>query len=232
MFEAILMAGFGLQIARADDYTDPRITYLLHELGEETRHSRLFARLLDQLGPAAPNPIDNWFTDQIATRVVNQIIHNPALLYTMVLAGEEIPDLLQKRAAEHPDTDPFVREVNRYHRQEEARHLSFARTRLPEVWETAGVVDKTLVRFVAPLFIREMYENMIHAGVFGSVGLPAMATWQKARNHPGRVQTRVDATRPVLDVLVAAGALERGKIPQAWRGLCAVDPDGNPDSFA
>jgi hypothetical protein len=231
MFEAILMAGFGLQIAEADDYTDPRITYLLHELGEETRHSRLFARLLDQLGPAAPNPIDNWFTDRIASRVVNQIIHNPALLYTMVLAGEEIPDLLQKRAADHPGTDPFVREVNRYHRQEEARHLSFARTRLPEVWETAGMVDKTLVRFAAPLFIREMYENMIHAGVFGSVGLPAMATWQKARNHPGRVQTRVDATRPVLEVLVAAGALERGKIPQAWRGLCAVDPDGHPIAF-
>ena len=228
MFEAILMAGFGLQIAEADDYTDPRITYLLHELGEETRHSRLFARLLDQLGPAAPNPIDNWFTDRIASRVVNQIIHNPALLYTMVLAGEEIPDLLQKRAADHPGTDPFVREVHRYHRQEEARHLSVARTRLPEVWETAGLVDRFMVHNVAPVLIREMYENMIHAGVFGSVGLPAMATWQKARNHPGRVQTRVDATRPVLDVLVAAGALERGKIPQTWRGLCAVDPEGRP----
>ena len=50
------MAGFGLQIAEADDYTDPRITYLLHELGEETRHSRLFARLLDQLGPAGAEP--------------------------------------------------------------------------------------------------------------------------------------------------------------------------------
>lgn len=78
--------------------------------------------MLEQLGPAVPNPIDNWFTDQIAGRVVNQVIQNPALLYTMVLAGEEIPDLLQKRAAEHPGTDPFVREVNRYHRQEEARH--------------------------------------------------------------------------------------------------------------
>ena len=230
MFEAILMAGFGLQIAHAADYTDPRITYLLHELGEETRHSRLFVRLLDQLGEPAPNPVDNWLTNQIGGRIVDQVIHNPALLYTMVLAGEEIPDLLQKRAAEHPDTDPFVREVNRYHRQEEARHLSFARTRLPEVWESASLVDKTLVRFFAPVFIREMYENMIHAGVFGSVGLPAMATWKQARSHPGRVQTRLDATRPVLDVLIASGARERGKVPQAWRGLCAVDPDGAPVS--
>jgi hypothetical protein len=227
-FEGILMAGFGLQIANAADLADPRVVYLLHELGEETRHSRLFARMLDQLGPPAPNPLDNWLVTTVSGRVVDQIIHHPALLYTMVLAGEEIPDLMQKRAADHAGTDPFVREVNRYHRQEEARHLAFARLRLPEVWERAGTLDKTLVRFLAPTIIREMYENMVHAGVFGAVGLPALPTWRAARNHPGRVQLRVDATRPVLDALIEAGALERGKVPSAWRGLCAVDPDGHP----
>jgi hypothetical protein len=227
-FEAILVAGFGLQIAEAPDYTDPRITYLLHEMGEETRHSRLFARLLEQLGPPAPNPLDNPVFNTVSNQVINQIIHNKALLYTMVLAGEEIPDLMQKRAAEHPDTDPFVREVNRYHRQEEARHLAFARMMLPEVWERANLVDRSLVRFFAPTIIREMYENMIHPGVFSAVGLPGLPTWQSARNHPGRVQLRVDALRPVLDALLDAGALERGKVPTAWRGLCAVDPDGHP----
>ena len=227
-FEAILMAGFGLRIAQASDYTDPRITYLLHELGEETRHSRLFARLLDQLGPPPPNPMDNWLVDTVGTVVVNQVIHHPALLYTMVLAGEEIPDLMQKRAADHSGTDPFVREVNRYHRQEEARHLAFARMMLPGVWERASLLDKTYVRFLAPTIIREMYENMIHAGVFGAVGLPALPTWRAARNHPGRVEVRVAATRPVLDALIDAGAIERGKVPTAWRGLCAVDPDGHP----
>ena len=40
-FEAVLAAGFALEILRREDLTDPRITYILHELGEETRHSRL-----------------------------------------------------------------------------------------------------------------------------------------------------------------------------------------------
>jgi P-aminobenzoate N-oxygenase AurF len=226
--EGVLMAGFGLQIVRTDDYTDPRITYLLHELGEETRHSRLFARLLDQLPTPAPNPMGNRVFETVARGVVDQVIHRPSLLYTMVLAGEEIPDLMQKRAADHPDTDPFVREVNRYHRQEEARHLAFARMMLPEVWERSSLADRTMVRFAAPTFIREMYENMIHAGVFGAVGLPAMPTWRAARNHPGRVAMRVEATRPVLRALVEAGALERGHVPRAWRALCQVDPDGEP----
>ena len=227
-FEAVLMAGFSLQIARTGDYTDPRITYLLHEMGEETRHSRLFVRMLDQIGATARNPLDNWFGRHVADLVIGRIVIHPALLYTMVLAGEEIPDLLQKRAAEHPGTDPFVREVNRYHRQEEARHLAFARMLLPETWERASHADKTFVWHVVPGLVREMYENMIHAGVFAAVGLPGIATWKAARNHPGRVEVRVEACRPVLDTLVDAGAIERGKIPRAWRALCAVDPDGAP----
>ena len=50
----------------------------------------------------------------------------PAFFCVLVLTGEEVPDLFQKLAGEHPDTDPFIRDVNRYHRAEEARHLAFA----------------------------------------------------------------------------------------------------------
>src|SRR5690606_10224020 len=227
-FEAVLMAGFGLQIAGADDHTDPRIVYLLHEVGEETRHSRLFVRMLEQLGPPAPNPLDGWLAQRVTRRVVHPVINSPALLYTMVLAGEEIPDLLQRRAVEHPGTDPFVRAVNRYHRQEEARHLAFARMMLPEVWERAGAVERSLVRTVAPVLIRELYENMIHPGVFGAAGLPAVPTWRAARSHPGRVEVRVSATRPVLQALLDAGVLDAGRVPRPWRGLCGVDAEGAP----
>ena len=38
-------------------------------MGEETRHSRLFARLLEQLGPPAPNPLDNRIVDLISGQV-------------------------------------------------------------------------------------------------------------------------------------------------------------------
>jgi hypothetical protein len=38
----------------------------------------------------------------------------------------------------------------------------------------------------------------------------------------------VAATRPVLRALLDAGVLERGKVPTPWRGLCGVDPDGEP----
>ena len=49
LFEAVLEAGFALQITRSSDLTDPRITFLLHEMGEETRHQRMFIRMLADL---------------------------------------------------------------------------------------------------------------------------------------------------------------------------------------
>ena len=138
-FEAVLEAGFALQVARATDLTDPTITYLLHEMGEETRHQRLFQRVIGQIGPMAHNPlVDHPVLTRLDRFGTGWVIGHPALLYVMVLAGEEIPDLLQQMASEHPDTDPFLAEVNRYHRQEEARHLSFARAVLPDMWRRAS----------------------------------------------------------------------------------------------
>ena len=38
-FESVLMAGFSMEILNRSDLADPRVTYLLHEMGEETRDS-------------------------------------------------------------------------------------------------------------------------------------------------------------------------------------------------
>src|ERR1700722_18121885 len=56
-FESVLMAGFSIDILSRPDPTDPRVTSVLHERGEETRHSRLFVRLLEQVKPQAKNPL-------------------------------------------------------------------------------------------------------------------------------------------------------------------------------
>src|SRR4051812_45307669 len=55
-FEAVLDAAFSLQLAEADAIDDPRFVYMLHEVGEETRHQRAFLRLREQLGATAVDP--------------------------------------------------------------------------------------------------------------------------------------------------------------------------------
>ena len=228
-FEAVLTAGFALQIATTPgSITDPRIEYLLHEIGEESRHSRLFARLNEQLDPQARNPFAGKLGQLVMKRGVRRIISLPSLLYTLVLAGEEIPDLIQKRSAEHPDTDPFLRDVNKYHRLEEARHLSFARAVLPEVWAEASLVEKVAVRRVAPLVIKGMFETLVHPGVYAAAGLPAWPTWKAVNRSPQRIQLRHEALRPVLKALLDAGVFRGARVPKGWRDLCGVDVSGSP----
>ena len=147
-FESVLMAGFSFEILNRPDLTDPRVTYLLHEMGEETRHSRLFIRLLEQVRPRAKNPLDNPIGRMAQHLLMPFLTAMQSLFCLLVLSGEEVPDLLQKLASEHPDTDPMIKAVSKYHRQEEARHPAFGRMLFPEAWAAAGPIERFLVRYL------------------------------------------------------------------------------------
>jgi predicted metal-dependent hydrolase len=227
-FESLLMSGFAMQLAHAPSMSDPRVTYMLHEIGEETRHSRLFVRLVTQLAPKAVSPLDKGLPGWFFRQVTRFVVRRPATLFTLVLAGEEIPDLLQKKLVEHPETDPFVKEVNRYHRLEEARHLAYARLSLPELWAEASWFDRFSVKYLVPVIVQIMFDGMVHPGVYETVGLPGMATWRAANHSAHQVSTRHEATRPVLATLLGAGVLQAGRIPALWRRVTGVDRQGQP----
>ncbi len=227
-FEAVLTTGFARMIGEAPDLTDPRVVYMLHEVGEESKHSRAFIRLITELGPTTRNPLDRPSINRIMNSITRRITAHDTLLLVMTLAGEEIPDLLQKLAADHPDTDPMLAALNRYHRQEEARHLSFARSILPESWARSGAVERAAVKFVAPALITMLWQNFAHPGVYAAAGLPTWKTWNAVQKLPRRVALRHQATRPVLAALIDAGSIRRGQVPLPWRALCAVDRNGEP----
>jgi P-aminobenzoate N-oxygenase AurF len=228
LFEAILLSGFGYQLALSTDVTDPRFTYALHELGEETRHSRLFVRLVDQLKPTQRNPFESRLATRIRSRVLPLLLRRPATLDAFVLAGEEIPDLFQKLAAEHPDTDEYVRDVSRYHRMEEARHLAFARMTVGEHYRHATWTDRFVVRRIVPFGIVGMFDFMVQPFVYPTVGLPAFRTWRKVRRLPRRVELRRQCARAVLNALIDADVIKRGRIPRPWRRVAGVRRDGTP----
>ena len=222
-FEAVLEAGFALQIVGTHDITDPRVTYLCHEIGEETRHQRMFQRVIAQIQPRAKNPLaGNRLLMRVDRAASAWLLRHRAALYVMVISGEEIPDLMQKLASEHPDTDPFLASVNRYHRQEEARHLSYARAMLPEVWAQATRAERFAVRHVLPYGIQQMYEFLVHPGVYETIGLPAWETWKAVNRTPERLAIRHQGTRPILAALQDAGIISRRRVPKAWRRLCGL----------
>jgi hypothetical protein len=225
-FESVLMAGFSFEIVARPDLTDPRVTYLLHEMGEETRHSRLFVRLLQQIKPTAKNPIDGPVA-RIAQHVLMPFLTGmPSLFCLLVLSGEEVPDLLQKLASEHPDTDPMIKAVSKYHRQEEARHLAFARMIFPEQWAAAGRFERFLVRHLGSHIAIAMFDTIVHPGVYATVGLPTWPTWKAVNRSPGRTAMRHRALRPLLTPLLDADVFRGGIVPKGWQRAAGVDRHG------
>ncbi|MFN8017520.1 MAG: diiron oxygenase [Acidimicrobiales bacterium] len=90
-FEAVLEAGFAMQIAYAPDITDPRITFLCHEIGEETRHQRMFQRVIAQIQPTAKNPLAGNRLLMRVDRAAPGCSCAYRCAYVMVISGEEIP---------------------------------------------------------------------------------------------------------------------------------------------
>jgi hypothetical protein len=227
-FESVLISAFAMELAESRNLVDARSTYSLHEMGEETRHSRAFLRLVEQIGPTAPRLLQKGLPMFVRKRIQRGLLRHPALLYVFVLAGEEIPDLMQKLASEHPETDRLLADVNRYHRQEEARHLAFARMRLPELEREASRWEHWRMRHTVPFGIHRLFDSMLDPGVYAVVDLPPVKTWIRANRGSRRLALRYAATRPILEQVIAAGFIREGRVPRSWRRLCHVDRDGRP----
>lgn len=224
-FEAVLGTGFCYAMATLDPArsTGPEVVYSLHQLGEETRHSRVFIDMLEQLQPAASNPFAAGPLRRARGAFVRWTVTKPLFFQTLVLGGEEIPDLVQRLVAEHPESDPHLAAVAAYHRAEEARHMVFARLSFPGHLEAASMVDRAAVRWLTPLALWSVWDSLVHPGVYEQAGLPPWRTWAAVRRLPARVELRQRATRPVLDALVEAGVLRADRLPRAWRALCGIE---------
>ena len=200
---------------------------LLHEIGEETRHQRLFLRMLEQMQPNAKNPFVNR-----VTRCLERLRHPADHLACrpcctcLVLGGEEIPDLFQKLASEHPDTDPFIK------RGEQVPPHGGSPAPVVRPGEAArGLgegesIDRLAVRFVAPIIIKGCStRSCTPASTRPWVCRPWTPGSGSARATPVCVGRR-KATRPVLDAVIEAGAFRKNRRPQglAQAGRGRVPP--------
>jgi hypothetical protein len=115
------------RLAYQGDPVSRRVQYALTELGEECRHTIMFARMIEKLGTPVYGPPPH-------IRALGNLL--PAMAtgpsaWAAVLIGEELPDRFQRELAENDAIQPLVRMVSRIHIVEEARHISFAAGRVP-----------------------------------------------------------------------------------------------------
>jgi len=110
--------------------SDPEVTdYLHHFIEEENRHMAMFGRFCNRYaGKVYPDKKIPLAQDYAPGE-------EEVVFYCKVLVVEELGDFYNRFMMRDMRIEPIVREINRVHHQDEARHLVFGRAHLRELCE-------------------------------------------------------------------------------------------------
>lgn len=192
-------------------------SYALHVIEEEARHSRMFLRLVDELGTGsyARRGGLGWLE---ACGMSAMRCSHPLFLFGM-LAVEEISDAFFARILAAPGGHPALRAVCRIHRIEESRHMAFARDWLRESYAAAGRFEQLALRLLAPAILMLTFEVFVPPEVYQRAGIAsgrrsALRLWRRVRASAQR-----RALRRECSARLTRHCEEMGAIPRAIRPL-------------
>src|SRR6266536_35199 len=120
-FESVLMQML-IRHAYDQDPTSGHVQYALTEIGDECRHSVMFARMIEKLGCPAYGP---GRTAHALGRFF-KATSTGALTFGATLYVEALLDTLQREAMDDPAVQPLVRTVSKIHVLEESRDIRYA----------------------------------------------------------------------------------------------------------
>lgn len=199
-FEVVLMQmlvrhAFDLDLRR------PHAQYALTEVGDETRHSVMFAKAVDALGCPDYRPhgllhrFGGWYGHLGAG----------ASMFASVLVAEEATDRLQRESMHDERILPLMRSVARVHVVEEARHVRFAREELARLVPTMSWAQLEKERWLTALVGTEVVNSLWQARVYRSVGLSGRVGRTAALANPRHRETKRFMLEKVLAFLREVG---------------------------
>jgi len=210
-FEVLLMQmlvrhAFDLDLRR------PHAQYALTEVGDETRHSVMFARAVDALGCPDYRPhgrlhrVGGWYGHLGAG----------ASMFASVLVAEEATDRLQRESMHDERVLPLMRAVARVHVVEEARHVRFARDELARLVPTLTRAQLEKERWLTALVGTEVVNSLWQARIYRSVGLSGRTGRAAALANPHHRATKRYMLEKVLAFLSEVGMVG-GPSERLWQ---------------
>jgi hypothetical protein len=178
-FELILMQ-FLIRYVYRRDPLSRHAQYGLTEVGDETRHSIMFARMIERLGCPAYGP---GRVRHLRGRIFKAGFGG-ASFWAGILVAEETLDTFQRECMNDARVQPLVRAVNRIHVVEEARHVRYAREEVAR--QVAGLRAPALAfhRFMLGYVAHEVVGSFVHPRVYAAVGLDPRRAYATARANP------------------------------------------------
>lgn len=194
---------------------DPRSAhaqYALTEIGDETRHSVMFARGAQRLGVPSygvPRALHN------AARLFKATAAGPSM-FASVLVAEETTDRLQRSMMDDEDIQPMIRAINRIHVVEEARHVRYAREEVSRTMPKLGPTARRWHRFQTALVSYFVVDSLIDSRVYRSVGIDPVRGRQAALANPYFHDTRRWLGEKIMPFLAEEGLVGGAGMP-LWR---------------
>jgi hypothetical protein len=159
------------------DVTDPMHRYLLIEVADECRHSAMFGEFIRRAGTPAYAPQRPVIVDDSGSG------SGRAVSYLLILAIEELLDYVNRATMRDDRLHTISRQVSRLHVLEEARHVSFAKTYLAEVWPTLDTNEQQTVRDAAPVLVADIVSLSLNPDTFHNLGILNGAAIARANPH-------------------------------------------------
>jgi hypothetical protein len=183
--------------------------YLLHELREEAGHSLMFLRAMEAGGLTLPPGA--WQAPRLADFVARHAPGDGALFWLAVVIAEDVPDKFNRRLRQYGDAlHRGVRQICTLHLMDEARHITYARSRLDELLKKRGGFSKARLALAARLLLRQL-ANVFYfppARFYELAGLNDGAAWrQRALQNPARQRFVRQCLAPTLRLLRSSGLL-------------------------
>ncbi|MCP9977408.1 AurF N-oxygenase family protein [Actinomadura madurae] len=190
-FENVLQRGL-LQYAATLPNRSTELTYLYHEIAEETQHTLMFQEFINRTGidpEAFPGRLD-----RSRQRFIRASSSFPHIVFTEALVGEEIFDHIQRRRLKIEPIPPILRVLFTIHVTEEARHRSFARAWLRTHMDVLTDADRRLLG---------RYLNVLTGALGARILLPGNRLKEEF-GIPDAVMARVTEGPVLVDVLTRA----------------------------
>ena len=196
---------------------DPRsahVQYALTEIADECRHTVMFGRMLSRLECPAYQPSRRART---LASVFASTSSGPEI-FAAALIGEEILDHLQRTSMADEEVQPFVRQIDRVHVTEEARHIGYAGSELSRQWEAIGRVRQGLYRQTIAQSVAVTVGSYLHPDVYAAVGLDPQEAVQAVRASAHRREVMRRAAERLTGRFVELGIIG-GTSSRTWRRL-------------